>query len=140
MNTVADCRLVTIPVRKDPRGSLCFMETGPHIPFEVRRIFTLFDLPEHAVRGGHAHKDCHQFLFAMSGRFMIALSDGVSTSEHLLESPENGLHVPPGIWLDLRSEVPGGVLTVLASHGYDEADYLRERGGFLAWRGLSPVV
>lgn len=125
------CALLELPARRDERGALAFVETGKQLPFEVRREFHLFDLRGGVARGGHAHKACHQFLVAMAGSFHVSTDDGNSRREWVLSSPGQGLHVPPGHWVELIPESNGAVLSVLASHGYDEADYIRDRDQFI---------
>ena len=126
----APCVLVELPVRRDDRGALAFAEVGRSLSFEVRREFHLFDLRPEVARGGHAHKACHQFLVAMAGEFTVTTDDGAEVRSWLLASPAQGLHVPPGHWVELIPRTAGAVLSVLASHGYDEADYLRTREAF----------
>lgn len=134
MNTVTDCRLIELPTKSDPRGSLSFIESGKQIPFVTQRLFHLHGLPSGSERGGHAHRECHQCLIAMSGEFTITLDDGESKVSFTLDTPSKALHVVPGIWVDLKSLTDSGVLAVLASHGYDEADYLRQYDGFLSFK------
>jgi dTDP-4-dehydrorhamnose 3,5-epimerase-like enzyme len=125
------CVLHDLPARRDDRGALAFVETGRQLPFEVRREFHLFDLRPGVARGGHAHKACHQFLVAMAGSFRVTTDDGATRREWALGSPLQGLHVPPGHWVELVPGSAAAVLSVLASHAYDEADYLRDRDQFL---------
>ena len=127
----AACQLVALPVRSDERGSLAFAEAGKQLPFEVRREFHLFDLKPGVERGGHSHKACHQFLLAMAGEFMVTTDDGTKVITWTLSSPAHGLHVPPGHWVELVPVSVGAVLSVLASHGYDESDYIRDRAQFI---------
>jgi dTDP-4-dehydrorhamnose 3,5-epimerase-like enzyme len=110
---------------------LAFAETGRQLPFEVRREFHLFDLRAGVARGGHAHRACHQFLIAMAGSFRVTTDDGAKKFEWELGSPDQGLHVPPGHWVELTPRSPSAVLSVLASHAYDEADYIRDREQFI---------
>jgi dTDP-4-dehydrorhamnose 3,5-epimerase-like enzyme len=125
------CVLHDLPTRRDERGALAFVETGKQLPFEVRREFHLFDLRAGVARGGHAHKACHQFLIAMAGSFRVTTDDGKAKQEWMLSSPAQGLHVPPGHWVELVPASDSAVLSVLASHGYDESDYIRDLGKFL---------
>lgn len=127
------CRIIPLPLRRDDRGALAFMEATKEVPFEVRRIFHLFELKEGVSRGGHAHKVCHQFLVAMTGQFQITTDDGASQQTWRLEEPDQGLHIPPGYWVELTPSSPCAVLSVLASHYYDETDYIRSRELFGAW-------
>ena len=126
----APCQLIELPALRDDRGALAFAESGKQLPFEVRREFHLFELRAGVVRGGHAHKACQQFLVAMAGEFSVTTDDGSKQSRWDLTSPSQGLHVPPGHWVELTPLRDGAVLSVLASHGYDEADYLRSREAF----------
>jgi dTDP-4-dehydrorhamnose 3,5-epimerase-like enzyme len=119
-----------LPVRRDERGALAFAESGNQLPFEVRREFHLFDLRAGVARGGHAHKACHQFFVAMAGGFSVTTDDGHEVRSWSLSTPAHGLHIPPGHWVELTPCTNGAVLSVLASHRYDEADYLRSRESF----------
>ena len=125
------CILHALPSRRDERGALAFAETGKQLPFEVRREFHLFDLRAGVARGGHAHRACHQFLIAMAGSFRVTTDNGTTKVEWELKSPDQGLHVPPGHWVELVSKSTSAVLSVLASHSYDEADYLRNHAQFI---------
>ena len=130
---MASCRLISLPLHRDERGALASIEISKELPFEVRREFHLFDLKAGVPRGGHAHKSCHQFLVAMAGEFKVVTDDGVAPTAWVLFAPDQGLHIPPGHWVELTPSSSGSVLSVLASHGYDEADYLRSRDRFEAW-------
>lgn len=94
-------------------------------------MFYLYDFPKGTTRGGHAHHLCHQFLISMAGGFEVTLDDGKQKRVICLKEPDQGLHVPPGIWVDLLSLEPASILVVLASHGYDESDYIRQYEVFL---------
>lgn len=126
------CSLVRLPVKRDERGALAFAEVGAQLPFPAARIFHLYDLRPGVARGGHSHRRCHQFLIAMAGSFEVTTHDGRSATSWRLEDPGVGLHVPPGHWVDLVPACPAAVLAVLASEGYDEADYIRDRSTFLS--------
>jgi dTDP-4-dehydrorhamnose 3,5-epimerase-like enzyme len=128
---IAPCALLDLPAQRDERGALAFAETGKQLPFEVLREFHLFDLRAGVARGGHAHKACHQFLIAMAGSFQVSTDDGKAKREWVLSSPAKGLHVPPGHWVELVPSSGSAVLSVLASHAYDESDYLRDRDQFI---------
>ena len=127
------CSLITLPARRDERGSLAFSETGKQLPFEVRREFHLFDLKMGIARGGHSHKICHQFMTAMAGEFKIITDSGSKVFTWTLSSPGEGLFVPPGHCVELTPLSKGSVLSVLASHAYDEADYIRDREQFIRY-------
>lgn len=126
-----DCRIIELPKISDPRGNLTFIECGQHIPFEVKRMYYLYDVPGGADRGGHAHRGLHQFVVAMSGSFDITLDDGYQKKKFHLNRSYYGLYICPGIWRDLDNFSSGAVCSVLASEHYDKSDYLREYSQFI---------
>jgi hypothetical protein len=132
--TVHDCRLIDFPRIRDPRGDLTVVEGGSHIPFEIRRVYYLYDVPPGAERGGHAHKDLQQVFIAMSGSFDVLLDDGRESRTVRLDRPFVGLYVTRMIWRTLERFSPGSVCTVLASERYTEADYYRSYETFRAAR------
>ncbi|MGC3956794.1 MAG: FdtA/QdtA family cupin domain-containing protein [Verrucomicrobiota bacterium] len=125
------CHLVDLPKISDPRGNLTFIEGGRHVPFDIRRVYYLYDVPGGAERGGHAHKDLHQLIVAMSGSFDVVLDDGFEKKRIHLNRSYNGLYVCPMIWRELDNFSSGSVCMVLASNHYDEADYYRDYQDFL---------
>jgi hypothetical protein len=125
------CKLIDLPKVNDPRGNLTFVEGGRHVPFEIKRVFYLYDVPGGADRGGHALKSCHQFLIAMSGSFDVILYDGKEKQRIHLNRSYNGLHIPPMIWREMDNFSSGSVCLALASTPYDAADYYREYADFL---------
>lgn len=127
---MSECSLVRLPVKRDERGALAFAQVGDQLPFPVARIFHLFDLRTGVARGGHSHRRCHQFLIAMAGSFDVTTNDGRACASWRIDSPGLGLHIPPGHWVDLVPLVAGSVLTVLASHIYEESDYIRNLSDF----------
>ena len=129
--TVHDCKQIELKKIADPRGNLTFIEGGRHIPFEIKRVFYLYDVPGGADRGGHALKSCHQFLIAMSGSFDVVLYDGKEQRRVHLNRSYHGLHLPPMIWREMDNFSSGAVCLALASATYDERDYFREYGQFL---------
>lgn len=129
--SIADCRLVNLPKIADPRGNLTFIESGRHVPFEVKRVFYLYDVPGGETRAGHALKACEQFVIAMSGSFDVVLSDGVGKARYHLNRSYYGLYLPPLIWRELENFSSGSVCTVLASAFYEEAGYYRDYDHFL---------
>lgn len=131
----APCRLISLPLRRDERGALAFVEATKELPFEIRREFHLFDLKAGLVRGGHAHKSCHQFFVAMAGEFQILTDEADVPRTWTLASPDRGLYVPPGHWVEVAPASSAAVLSVLASHVYDESDYIRSRERFTEWIG-----
>lgn len=121
----------------DMRGSLVAGEFGRTIPFEVRRYFTVFDVPSRETRGEHAHRECHQFLVCVSGSVSVVLDDGQVRQEFHLDRPELGLHIPPMVWGIQYRYSEDAVLLVFASHHYDADDYIRDYDEFLALVGKS---
>jgi dTDP-4-dehydrorhamnose 3,5-epimerase-like enzyme len=126
-----ECRLITLPKITDPRGNLTFIEGERHVPFSVRRVFYLYDVPTGSDRGAHAHYALHQFLVCLSGSFDVALDDGHQRRTVHLNRPWMGLHIPPMIWASEVNFDPGSVCLVLASAFYDEADYIRDYDTFV---------
>lgn len=127
-----DCRIIQLPKITDPRGNLTFIEGDNHIPFDIKRVYYLYDVPGGSDRGSHAHKNLHQFIVAMSGSFDVVLNDGKETKRFHLNRSYNGLYVCPMMWRDLDNFSSGSVCMVLASERYDENDYIRDYQEFLA--------
>ena len=121
-----DCRLIELPRNKDRAGNLTPIHQRVDVPFELSRVFYIYDVPGGEDRGAHAHKVCHQFIVAASGAFEVELKDGVNTRTVLLNRPYYGLYVPPGIWAQEQGFSSGSVCLVFASHPYDESDYIRD--------------
>lgn len=128
---LANCRIIELPVIHDQRGNLTFIEGGRHIPFDIQRVYYLYDVPGGAERGGHAHKQLHQLIIAMSGSFDIVLDDGREQRRVHLNRSYYGLLVCPMIWREMDNFSSGSVCMVLASEFYDEADYYRDYDAFL---------
>jgi dTDP-4-dehydrorhamnose 3,5-epimerase-like enzyme len=126
-----DCKLIDLPKIADARGNLTFVEGGRHVPFEIKRIYYLYDVPGGAERGGHAHKNLHQLIVAMSGSFDIVLDDGRQKKRIHLNRSYHGLYVCPMIWREMDNFSSGAVCLVLASNLYDESDYYRDYKVFL---------
>lgn len=124
------CKIIDLPKVEDPRGNLTFIEAGQHIPFDIRRVYYLYDVPGGSHRGGHAHKDLHQLLIAMSGSFDITLDDGRTKFKYHLNRSYYGLYIPPMIWREIDNFSSGSVCMVLASEQYLESDYYRDYGEF----------
>ena len=131
--TVNDCRIIDIRKYSDNRGYLSVIEGGEDIPFEIKRIYYLYMVPE-AARGSHAHKELQQLLVATSGSVDITLDDGQEKKTFHLDRPWKGLLVVPGLWRDLDNFSGGTVLMCLASEKYDEGDYIREYDAFLEYK------
>lgn len=124
--SVADCRIIHLPKISDPRGNLSFIEGGQHIPFDIQRVYYLYDVPGGSDRGSHAHKQLHQFIVAMSGSFDVVLDDGKQKQRFHMNRSHYGLYVCPMMWRDLDNFSSGAVCMVLASERYDESDYIRD--------------
>lgn len=119
----------------DPRGALTFVEAQRHVPFEIKRVFFVYDVPTGQSRGAHAHRRLHQFLICLSGSFDVAVDDGESKRTHHLNRPWKGLYVPPLIWVSVTNFDPGTVCLVLTSEYYDESDDVSDYSLFLSLRG-----
>lgn len=130
--SIDTCKMVSLPKISDPRGNLTFIEGQSHIPFDIQRVYYLYDVPGGAERGGHAHKGLHQLIIAMSGSFDVLLDDGFNKKRVHLSRSYNGLYVCPMMWRELDNFSSGSVCMVLASNKYDEADYFRDYSEFLA--------
>lgn len=124
MTTIDHVQLIEVPKVHDVRGNLSVIE-GNTIPFEIQRVYYLYDIPTASVRGGHAHKKLQQLLVALSGSFDVVLKDGDSEKVITLNKPNFGLLIPTGIWRELQNFSSGSVCLVLASEVFDEADYIR---------------
>ena len=128
---IDNCNILELPRIGDPRGNLTFVEGGKHIPFDIRRVYYLYDVPGGAERGGHAHKALHQLIIAMSGSFDIHLDDGYVKKTIHMNRSYNGLYVCPMMWREIDNFSSGAVCMVLASDYYDEQDYYREYALFV---------
>lgn len=129
---VDECQIVELPKISDPRGNLTFVENSKHIPFDIKRVYYLYDIPGGSDRGQHAHKNLHQFIIAMSGSFDVVLDDGREKRRFHLNRSYYGLYVCPMMWRQLDNFSSGSVCMVLASDIYQEVDYIREYNVFLA--------
>ncbi len=132
--SVFECNLLHINQLGDRSGHITAINNNVEVPFETKRIFYLYDIPGGESRGAHAHKECHQFLVAASGSFEVLLDDGITKRQVLLNRPDIGLHIPPGIWASEINFSSGSICLVLASHEYSESDYLRNYDDFLNFR------
>jgi dTDP-4-dehydrorhamnose 3,5-epimerase-like enzyme len=128
---VEQCRVVELPVKDDPAGDLAFAEGARHVPFEIARVFFVYDVPGGAVRGGHAHRALEQAVFCLSGSLDLVVDDGAEERTFTLDEPASGLYLPPMVWLRIDRFVPGTVYAVLASAPYMEDDYIRDRDEYL---------
>lgn len=130
--SVEKCKIIELPKISDPRGNLSFIEGNKHIPFQIERVYYLYDVPGGSERGGHAHKNLHQLIISMSGSFDVHLDDGASNRTFHLSRSYYGLYVCPMIWRKIDNFSSGGVCLVLASNCYDEADYIKSYEEFLS--------
>ena len=128
---VSDCKIVNLPKIADPRGNLTFIESQRHIPFDIRRVYYLYDVPGGSERGGHAHKELRQLIIAMSGSFDVILDDGRQKQRFHLNRSYYGLYVCQMVWRELDNFSSGSVCMVLASNDYEESDYYRDYKTFL---------
>lgn len=131
--SVFDCNLIYLPQLGDRNGHITAVNNQQEISFAVKRVFYLYDIPGGESRGAHAHRECHQFLVAASGAFEVLLDDGRTKRQVMLNRPNMGLHIPPGIWASEINFSSGSICLVLASHLYDEKDYIREYPQFLQY-------
>jgi hypothetical protein len=134
--TVYDCSVVELGKIDNNQGNLTVVQSGMNVPFDIKRVFYLYDVPGGEARGAHAHKQCHQFLVAVSGSFEVVLDDGNNKRTVVLNRPFYGLHIPPGIWAAEQGFSSGSVCLVLASEKYEEADYIRCYEEFVSFRNL----
>ena len=124
-------RLIQFTFASDSRGDLLAIEFQKQLPFEPKRFFATYNVPSVAVRGEHAHLECHQVLLAIAGKIRVVLTDGIRTEEFLLDDPTVGLYVPKLTWGTQESLISSSILGVFASHDYDELDYIRNYDQFL---------
>lgn len=131
MSTIQNCKILSIPKIEDPRGNLSVIENNV-IPFEIKRVYYLYDVPSGAERGGHSHKEQQEFLVALSGSFDVILNDGKQEKTITLNKPFEGLLITNEIWRELKNFSSGAVCLVVASDVFSEDDYIREFQDFLA--------
>jgi hypothetical protein len=124
-------KIIHLPRVPDPRGNLTFIEGDRHVPFDIKRVYYLYDVPGGASRGGHGHRNLHQLVVAMAGSFDIILDNGEDAERFTLNRSYYGLHIPPMTWRELENFSSGAVCLVLASEHYDERDYFRDYDAFL---------
>lgn len=132
--SVYDCSIIELPKLQNRAGNITPITNSKEIPFDIKRIFYIYDIPGGEDRGAHAHKECHQFLIAASGSFEIELNDGTTKRTMMLNRPYIGLHIPSGIWAAEKSFSSGAICLVLASENYSEEDYIREFSEYLTFK------
>lgn len=135
-NSIYNCSMVEFPINHRDRGNLTVISNNDAIPFAVKRLYYLYDVPGGESRGGHAHRDLQQLIVAASGSFDVVLDDGKVKRRFTLNRPYQGLFIVPGIWRELENFSSGSVCLVLASEKYDEADYIRDYKDFLEWKRI----
>lgn len=133
MSRIGKVRSIEFPKVRDPRGNLSFIEGGRHIPFSIKRVFYVYDVPGGETRGGHAHRTNSEILVAVSGALDVILTDGQTEVQHRLDRANKGLYVPPGLWITMPNFTTGTVLLVLASEEYDESGYIRDYDQYLQY-------
>lgn len=129
-SNIESCTLYNLPRINNRAGNITPVSNMKEIPFEVKRLFYIYDIPGGEDRGAHAHKECHQFIIAASGSFQVHLDDGINKRVIDLNRPYLGLHIPPGIWAAEKGFSGGAVCLVLTSHEYNEKDYIRSYSEF----------
>lgn len=129
--TVYNCSIIELPKIENRSGNITPIHGKVNVPFDIARVFYLYDIPGGEARGAHAHKECHQFLIAASGSFEVVLDDGINKRTITLNRPYFGLHIPPGIWAAEQGFSSGAICLVFASHKYDENDYIRKYSDYL---------
>ena len=126
MYKVEDCLIIDLPKIHNESGNITVLENYKDIPFLVKRIYYLYDVPMGAERGGHGHYELEQFIIAASGSFTFILDDGIKKKEVFLNNPSQALYIKPGIWRKIKAFSSGSICLVLASHEYNEEDYIRD--------------
>ena len=128
---IKDCRIITLKKHHHENGNLTAVNNGEELPFDIKRTFYIYDVPGGAERGGHSHYTCQEFIIAISGSFDVTVDDGFDKYTFTLNRPNQGLLVVPGIWRTLQNFSSGSVCLALASHHFEEDDYVREYEDFL---------
>ena len=128
---IKDCKTISLPRINDPRGNLTFIENANQIPFDIKRVYYLYDIPQGAMRGAHSHKNLEQLIIATSGKFEVTVDDGFNKKTYQLNDPATGLYIPKLIWRDMINFTSDAVCMVLASEKYDESDYIRNYQDFI---------
>lgn len=133
-NTVFDCSLIELPVIKNRSGNITPVHSQTNIPFNIERVFYIYDIPSGEKRGMHAHKHCHEILIATSGSFEVELDDGINKRTVLLNRPMHGLYIPPGVWATEKEYSSGAICLALASETYNSNDYINTYFEFKKYR------
>lgn len=133
-NTVFDCKLIELPQNHNVNGRITAINSDDEVPFEIKRVYYLYDVPGGEDRGGHAHLELQQLIVAASGSFDLIIDDGANKRLIHLNRPFLGVLMPSGIWRELTNFSSGSICLVLASHNYDENDYIRDYNRFKKWK------
>ena len=133
MHSVFDCMVVELPKIHNESGNITVLENNNDIPFDIKRIYYLYDVPMGSERGGHGHYELQQYIVAASGSFTFVLDDGVNKSDFFLNDPSKALYIRPGIWREIKEFSSGSICLVLASHEYNEDDYIRNYDEYLKY-------
>ena len=134
--TIDDCKIIELDKHHKIKGNITVIENNKTVPFDVKRIYYLYDVPGGEARGGHAHRNLYQLIVAASGSFNVVLNDGKNTKTITLNRPYQGLFIVPGIWRELDNFSSGSVCLVLASEKYDENDYIRDYNEFIIYKNV----
>lgn len=133
-SSIYNCSILQLPKIHNRAGNITTLENNIHLPFDVKRVYYLYDVPAGEERGGHAHRELQQIIVAASGASDVLLNDGTNKKIVHLDRPFIGLHIVPGIWRELLNFSSGAICLVLASHKYDEKDYIRDYSNFLEYK------
>jgi len=133
-SSIYNCNVLTLPKVHNRAGNITALNNSVDLPFDINRVYYLYDIPGGELRGGHAHKELQQLIVAVSGSFDIYLDDGLNKKTVSLNRPYYGLHIIPGIWRELSNFSSGAICLVMASHRYDESDYIRDYSKFLDYK------
>lgn len=126
MNTINNCKIITLPKIQDPRGNLSFIEEEKHFPFKIKRAYWIYDVPGGEIRGGHAFKEQHEMIVALSGSLDVKVDDGTNRMVYALNRSYYGLYIPSGIWRQMENFSTNSLALVLSSTEYLEDDYIRD--------------
>jgi hypothetical protein len=140
MYSVSNCKIVDLSKVHNDAGNIIVLENNKNISFDIKRIYYLYDVPMGADRGGHGHYELQQYIVAASGSFTFVLDDGGNKKEFFLNDPSKALHIQPGIWREIKGFSSGSICLVLASHEYNESDYIRDYVEYLKYKNDTPII